>query len=160
MSSIGKTLAAACNWPADAVVVAAVAEVAAGAAASVVAAVAGALAAEVAAAAAVAAAVAAVAVASFSVAASGAWAAQAARLAGVAAHPGERAACARSREKRGCDGRRTTSGLPQQSDGVGRHFAKVRTTDLSRTSLDVGKVPSVEVSGSFGSTKKSVAFNR
>src|SRR5580704_5137030 len=27
------------------------------------------------------------------------------------------------REKRDCDGRRITSGLPQQSDGVGRHFA-------------------------------------
>ena len=97
MSSIGKTLAAACNWPADAVVVAADAEVAAGAAASVVAAGAGALAAEVAAAAVAAAAVA---VASFSVAALDAWAALAARLAGLAAHPGERAACARSHEKR------------------------------------------------------------
>src|ERR1700723_1830930 len=29
------------------------------------------------------------------------------------------------REKRDCDGRRITSGLPQQSDSVGRHFAKV-----------------------------------
>ena len=107
--------------------VAAAAEVAAGAAASVVAAVAGLLAAEVAAAAAVAAAVA---VASFSVAASGAWAAQAARLAGGAAHPGERAVCARSHEKRRCDGRGITSGLPQQSDGVGRHFAKVHQSSL------------------------------
>jgi hypothetical protein len=107
-------------------VVAAVAEVAAGAAASVVAAVAGLLAAEVAVAAAVA-----VAVASFSVAASGAWAALAARLAEVAAHPGERAACARSHEKRCCDGRRITSGLPQQSDGVGRHFAKVKSSLLT-----------------------------
>ena len=103
-------MAAACSWPADAVVVAAVAEVAAGAAASVVAAVAGALAAEVAAAAVAVAAD--VAVASFSVAALGAWAALVARLAGVAAPPGERAACARSHEKRRCDGRRITSGLP------------------------------------------------
>ena len=94
--------------------VAAVAEVAAGAAASVVAAVAGALAAEVAAAAVAVAAD--VAVGSFSVAALGAWAALVARLAGVAAPPGERAACARSHEKRRCDGRRITSGLPQPSD--------------------------------------------
>jgi hypothetical protein len=107
---------------------AAAAEVAAGAVASVVAAVAGLLAAEVAGAAAVVAAVAG-SVASGSVAARAAWAA---RLAGVAAHPGEGAACAKSDEKRRCDGRRITSGLPQQSDklGVGRHFAKVPETEM------------------------------
>jgi hypothetical protein len=104
---------------------AAAAEVAAGAVASVVAAVAGLLAAEVAGAAAV------VAAAAGSVA-SGSVAAWAARLAGVAAHPGEGAACAKSDEKRRCDGRRITSGLPQQSDklGVGRHFAKVHKSSL------------------------------
>jgi hypothetical protein len=104
-------------------VVAAAAEVAAGAAASVVAAVAG-LAAEVAAGAAAAVvAAAAGSVASGSVAA---WVAQVG--AGVAADPGERAACAKSRGKRRCDGRRITSGLAQQS--VGRHFAKVHKSSL------------------------------
>ncbi len=87
-SSIRKTLANACRKPEDAVVAevaaVAVAEVAAG---SVVAAVSGSVAAEAAAAA-----VAGL-VASGSVAARLAWAA---RLAGVAAAPGERAACAKS----------------------------------------------------------------
>jgi hypothetical protein len=112
---------------------AAAAEVAAGAVASVVAAVAGLLAAEVAGAAAVVAA-AAGSVASGSVAARAAWAA---RLAGVAAHPGEGAACAKSDEKHRCDGRRITSGLPQQSDklGVGRHFAKVHKSSLLTASI-------------------------
>jgi hypothetical protein len=109
----------------------AAAEVAAGAAASVVAAVAGLLAAVVAAADAAAAG----AVASGSVpawAAWAAWAARAARVAGVAPDPGERAACAKSHEKRRCDGRRITSGLPKQSDefGVGRHFAKVHKSSF------------------------------
>jgi hypothetical protein len=55
-----------------------------------------------------------------------------ARVARAAAYPGERAACAKSHEKRRCDGRRITSGLPQQSDklGVGRHFAKVHKSSL------------------------------
>ena len=104
---------------------AAAAEVAAGAAASVVAAVAGLLAAEGAAAAVVAAA--AGSVASGSVAAWLAWVG-----AGVAADPGERAACAKSHEKCRCDGRRITSGPAQQSDklGAGRHFAKVHKISL------------------------------
>jgi hypothetical protein len=119
-------VAAAAEVAADA----AAAEVAAGAVASVVAAVAGVLAAEVAGAAAV------VAAAAGSVA-SGSVAAWAVRLAGVAAHPGEGAACAKSDEKRRCDGRRITSGLPQQSDklGVGRHFAKVHKSSLLTASI-------------------------
>jgi hypothetical protein len=103
---------------------AAAAAAVAGAAASVVAAVAGLLAAEGAAAAVVAAA--AGSVASGSVAAWLAWLAWVG--AGVAADPGERAACAKSRGKRRCDGRRITSGLAQQS--VGRHFAKVHKSCL------------------------------
>jgi hypothetical protein len=117
-------------------VVAAAAEVAAGAVASVVAAVAGSVAAgaaEVAVAGSVAAEVAAAAgsVASFSVAAWAAWVALAAWVARVAADPGERAACAKSHEKRRCDGRRIT-GLSELSDklGVGRHFAKVHKSSL------------------------------
>jgi hypothetical protein len=119
-------VAAAAEVAADA----AAAEVAAGAVASVVAAVAGVLAAEVAGAAVV------VAAAAGSVA-SGSVAAWAVRLAGVAAHPGEGAACAKSDEKRRCDGRRITSGLPQQSDklGVGRHFAKVHKSSLLTASI-------------------------
>jgi hypothetical protein len=50
----------------------------------------------------------------------------------AAAHDGERAACAKSHEKRRCDGRRITSGLAQQPDklGVGRHFAKVHKSSI------------------------------
>ena len=111
--------------------VAAAAEVAVVAAAAEVAAVEGLLAAEVAAAVAAAAEVAAAAgsVASGSVPA---WLALVALLARAAADPGERAACAKSHEKRRCDGRRITSSLPQRSDklGVGRHFAKVPTSDI------------------------------
>jgi hypothetical protein len=101
---------------------AAAAEVAAVAAAVEVAAVAGSLAAEVAAAAG--------AVASGSVPA---WLAWLARVARAAADPGERAACAKSHEKRRCGGRRITSSLPQRSDklGVGRHFAKVPRDDIA-----------------------------
>jgi hypothetical protein len=116
MSSIGKTLAAACSLPADAVVAAA--EVA-GAAAAVAAA--GSVAAVVAAVAGSVVAAAAGSVASGSVAAPAAWVAPAARVAsaaarvaraawvaGVAPDPGERAACAKSHEKHRCDGRRIT----------------------------------------------------
>jgi hypothetical protein len=102
---------------------AAAAEVAAVAAAAEVAAVAGSLAAEVAAAAG-------------AVVASGsvpAWLAWLARVARAAADPGERAACAKSHEKRRCDCRRITSSLPQRSDklGVGRRFAKVPRGDIA-----------------------------
>jgi hypothetical protein len=109
---------------AAAAVVAAVAD-------SVVAAVAGLVAAEVAASAS-AAVVAAAAVAAGSVASGSEAAGLGLGLAGVAADPGERAACAKSHEKRRCDGRRITSGLAQQSDklGVGRHFAKVHKSSL------------------------------
>jgi hypothetical protein len=97
------------------------------AAAAEVAAVEGLLAAEVAAAVAAAAVVAAAAgsVASGSVPA---WLALVALLARAAADPGERAACAKSHEKRRRDGRRITSG-PRKSDifGVGHHVAKVPT---------------------------------
>jgi hypothetical protein len=56
-----------------------------------------------------------------------------ARVARAAADPGERAACAKSHEKRRCGGRRITSSLPQRSDklGVGRHFAKVPRDDIA-----------------------------
>ena len=110
ISSIGKTLAAACNWPGDGVVAAA-AEVAAGAAASEVAAVAGLLAAEVAAAGSLAAeaarVAAAVRVAAAARVAAVARVAAAARVAAVARARGERAAIAgaKSQEKRRCDGR-------------------------------------------------------
>jgi hypothetical protein len=95
---------------------------------SVVAAVAGLVAAEVAASASAAV----VAVAAGSVASGSEAAGLGLGLAGVAADPGERAACAKSHEKRRCDGRRITSGLAQQSDklGVGRHFAKVHKSSL------------------------------
>jgi hypothetical protein len=103
-------------------VVAAVAEVAAGAAAVEVAAVAGLLAAGVAAAGWLAAEVAAAAgsVASGSAAARLALRAWLARVARAAAYLGERAACAESHAERRCDGRRITSGLPQQSDKLFR----------------------------------------
>jgi hypothetical protein len=99
---------------------AAAAEVAAVAAAAEVAAVAGSLAAEVAAAAG-------------AVVASGSVPAWLAWLARAAADPGERAACAKSPEKRRCDCRRITSSLPQRSDklGVGRRFAKVPRGDIA-----------------------------
>lgn len=112
MSSIGKTLAAACSWPADAAAAAAaeVAAAAAVAAASVLAAVAGVLAAVGAAASVDAAASVGAAVAAAAGSVSSGSAAVAAGADGglwvVAAHPGERAACAKSHEKRSCDGRR------------------------------------------------------
>ena len=58
-------------------------------------------------------------------------------MAGVAAGLGERAACAKSRERRRCDGWRIISSLPQLSDepGVDRHFANAHKTSLRRPVL-------------------------
>jgi len=99
MSSIGNTLAAACSWPvADAAVVVVAAEVGAGAAAAEVA-PAALVAAEVAAAAGSAAAAT---VVGGTVGGTG--------MAGLAADPGERAACAKSHKKRRRDGRQIVSG--------------------------------------------------
>jgi hypothetical protein len=131
-------LAAACRKPEE------VGAATAAAAAAAAVAVAGLVVAEVAAAALVAAEVAAAAGSAASGSAAAAAAATAAGgtvaggtvagtgMAGVAADPGERAACAKSHEERRCDGRRIISGLPQLSDepGVGRHFAKAHKSSL------------------------------
>ena len=108
MSSIGNTLAAACSWPvADAAVVVVAAEVWAGAAAAV--AVAVAAAAEVAPAALVAAEVAAAAGSAAAATVVGGTVGGTG-MAGLAADPGERAACAKSHKKRRRDGRQIVSG--------------------------------------------------
>jgi hypothetical protein len=112
MSSIGNTLAAACSWPvADAAVVVVAAEVGAGAAAV---AVAVAAAAEVAPAALVAAEVAAAAGSAAAATVVGGTVVGGTvggtGMAGLAADPGERAACAKSHKKRRRDGRQIVSG--------------------------------------------------
>lgn len=123
MSSTGKTLAAVCSWPADAVVAAAAEDAAAvaedaAAASAVAAAISGLLAAVVAAASAVAvAAAAAGSVASFSVPAWAWWLAWVARLVGVAAAPGERAACAKCHENRRCDSLGAAAAIRQAQCG-------------------------------------------